>query len=58
MNIEEYVQRVENGNVQRKTNKVEKNVEQIMKKIAKIYIFKENLGEAKTKLLYVGHSIV
>ncbi len=58
MNIEKYVQRVKNGNVQTKTNKVEKNVEQIMNKIAKIYIFKENFGEAKTKLLYVGHFIV
>ncbi len=58
MNIEEYVQRVKNGNVQAKTNKVEKNVEQIMKKITKIYILKENFGEAKTKLLYVGHFIV
>jgi hypothetical protein len=58
MNVEEHVQRVKNGNVQTKTNKVEKNVEQIMKKIAKIYIFKEKFGEAITKLLYVGHFIV
>jgi hypothetical protein len=36
-------------------NKVEKNVEQIMKKIAKIYIFKEKFAEAITKLLYVRH---
>jgi hypothetical protein len=58
MNIEEYVQRVKNGNVHKKTNKIEKNVEQIMKKIAKFYIFKEKFGESITKLLYVGHFFV
>ncbi len=58
MNIEQYVERVKNGNVQTKTNKVEKNVEQIIKKIAKIYIFNEKFGKAITKLVYVGHFIV
>jgi hypothetical protein len=42
------VERVKNENVQTKTNKVAKNPEQIMKKIAKIYIFKEKFGEAIT----------
>jgi len=58
VNIEKCVERIKNGNAQTKTNKVEKNVKQIMKKTTKFYIFKEKFGEIITKLLYVGHFIV
>ncbi len=51
MNIEKCVERIKNGNAQTKTNKVEKNVKQIMKKTTKFYIFKEKFGETITKLL-------
>jgi hypothetical protein len=48
MNIEEYVEREKNGNVQTKKTKVEKNVEQIMNFF---YTFKEKSGKAITKML-------
>ncbi len=46
MKIEEYVERVENGNVQTINNKVKKIMELIMIFFSRIYMFKEKFMEA------------
>jgi hypothetical protein len=58
MNIEKHVERVKHGNVQIENSRVEENGEQKKKRFCKNYMFKEKIGEAIIKILYVGHFIV
>jgi hypothetical protein len=53
MKIEEYVERVESGNVQTKNSKVEKIMELIMIFLGRIYMFKEKFIEAMIEIIYV-----
>jgi len=53
MKIEEYVEKVESGNVQTINSKVEKIMELIMIFFCRIYMFKEKFIEAMIETIYV-----
>jgi hypothetical protein len=50
MKIEEYVEKIESGNVQTKNSEIEKNMELIMIFFCRIYMFKEKFIEAMIEM--------
>ncbi len=52
MKIEEYVEKIESGNVQTKNSEIEKNMELIMIFFCRIYMFKEKFIEAMIEMFW------